>query len=92
MKFGFSRKFVLCCLLSFICSFMTFASSAVVVSFVGKVEVNRNNAWVTLAKGDKVYQGEMISTGFKSELILKFEWLNSRHCTKNNPRPSPFHF
>ena len=73
MKFGFSRKFVLCCLLSFICSFMTFASSAVVVSFIGKVEVNRNNAWVTLAKGDKVYQGEMISTGFKSELILKYQ-------------------
>ena len=43
MKFGFSRKFVLFCLLSFICSFMAFASSAVVVSFVGKVEVNRNN-------------------------------------------------
>ena len=52
---------------------MAFASSAVVVSFVGKVEVNRNNVWVPLAKGDKVYQGEMISTGFKSELILKYQ-------------------
>lgn len=73
MKCVFFRKFVLCCLISFACSFMAFASNAVVVSFIGKVEVNRNNVWVPLAKGDKVYQGEMISTGFKSELILKYQ-------------------
>lgn len=73
MKLNFLRKFVVCCFVSFVVSSVAFASNAVVVSALGKTEVNRNNQWVELAKGDKVYEGEMISTGFKSELVLKYQ-------------------
>jgi hypothetical protein len=49
------------------------ADSATVVSMHGKVEVNRNGAWVALSENDPVSQGEVISTGFKSEAVLKYQ-------------------
>jgi hypothetical protein len=49
------------------------ADSAVVVSLRGKVEVNRNGTWVALSEKGLVSQGEIISTGFKSEAVLKYQ-------------------
>lgn len=49
------------------------ADSAAVVSLKGKVEVNRNGSWVALAENDTVAQGEVISTGFKSEAVLQYQ-------------------
>jgi len=49
------------------------AESAVVVKVQGKVEVNRNGGWVPLAANDSVLQGEVVSTGFKSSALLKYQ-------------------
>jgi|WetSurMetagenome_2_1015567.scaffolds.fasta_scaffold26461_3 hypothetical protein len=49
------------------------ADEATVISLKGKVEVNRKGAWVALAPNDKVAQGEIVSTGFKSEAVLKYQ-------------------
>jgi hypothetical protein len=49
------------------------ADSATVVSLKGKVEVNRNGSWVALAERDTVAQGEVVSTGFKSEAVLQYQ-------------------
>ncbi len=48
-----------------------FAAEGVVSYVKGKVEVQRNNNWVTLNVGDKVSQSETISTGFQSEAKIK---------------------
>jgi hypothetical protein len=52
---------------------ISFASAmeGTVVSTIGKVEIQKGTAWVPLAKGDKVSGGSIISTGFKSEAVLK---------------------
>ena len=68
MKLNFLRKFVVCCFVSFVVSSVAFASNAVVVSALGKTEVNRNNQWVELAKGDKVYEGTMLS--FENDIVV----------------------
>jgi hypothetical protein len=49
------------------------ADSATVVSLKGKVEVDRNGSWIPLAENDTVAQGEIISTGFKSEAVLQYQ-------------------
>ncbi|MFA6855845.1 MAG: FecR domain-containing protein [Treponema sp.] len=54
-------------------AFPVCADSAVVVSLRGKVEVNRNGTWVALSENGLVSQGEVISTGFKSEAVLKYQ-------------------
>ena len=48
-----------------------FASEATVVAVVGKAEVQKGAEWVALNVGDSVEKGAVISTGFKSELLLK---------------------
>ncbi len=59
--------------------FILFASSfcfadsgkAEVVSFSGKVEYQTSEGWIPLKIGDELNQGTIISTGFKSTVVLK---------------------
>ena len=48
-----------------------FAEDATVTFVSGKVEVQRNGAWVALQKGDTVGKSETISTGFQSEAKIQ---------------------
>lgn len=57
----------------FAVSFAAFADSATVVSATGKVEVNRDNVWIPVEKDAEIQSGELVSTGFKSEVILKYK-------------------
>ncbi|MBQ9494134.1 MAG: FecR domain-containing protein [Treponema sp.] len=50
-----------------------FASTATVVSIEGKVEVARKGGWVALSANDTVREGEVISTGFKSKAVIRYE-------------------
>ena len=50
-----------------------FADKAVVLSVTGKVEVERNGAWVPLQKDALISEGDVISTGFKSEAVIKYQ-------------------
>lgn len=50
-----------------------FADSGIVVSTVGKVEVLRNNQWISVGEGDSLEEGEVISTGFNSEMVLRYQ-------------------
>ena len=52
-------------------SFSVFAAEGVVTYIKGKVEVQRNQNWVTLNVGDTINKSEMISTGFQSEVKIK---------------------
>lgn len=52
-------------------SFSVFAAEGVVTYIKGKVEVQRNQNWVTLNVGDRINKSEMISTGFQSEAKIK---------------------
>ena len=66
MKRIISVLFILLLALSF-----ASAMEGTVVSTIGKVEVQKGAAWVPLSKGDKISGGSIISTGFKSEAVLK---------------------
>ena len=56
------------------CVFASLAAMEVkVVEVSGKVEVQRDNKWVAVAKGDILPAGSVISTGFKSEAVLSFD-------------------
>lgn len=50
-----------------------FAMDATVSSVTGKVEVQKNGAWLPVKAGDKLPQGSVVQTGFKSELVLKIK-------------------
>lgn len=52
--------------------FTVFAESASVSFVKGKAEVCRNDVWVQLKMGDIINPSEMISTGFQSELKIKY--------------------
>ena len=56
--------------LAFVAAHSALALEATVVSTSGKVEIQRGNSWVPLNKGDVVYGGAVISTGFKSSAEL----------------------
>ena len=56
--------------LAFVAAHSALALEATVVSTSGKVEIQRGNSWVPLIKGDVVYGGAVISTGFKSSAEL----------------------
>ncbi|QTQ13233.1 FecR domain-containing protein [Treponema parvum] len=43
-----------------------------VISATGKVQVKDGAAWKSLAAGDSIKKGDVISTGFKSEANIKF--------------------
>lgn len=63
------KKIFLAILMCFI-MFSTFALEGVIVDVLGKVEKQSGNSWVALKKGDKLFAGDVISTGFKSEAVL----------------------
>lgn len=65
-------KMLLSMLLTLFVAGPLFAANAKVTYLKGKVEVNRNNAWVALKVGDEVKESETISTGFQSELRLNY--------------------
>jgi hypothetical protein len=70
---GIIRKWFSAGILAVLVIVPLFADSATVVSLKGKVEVNRNGSWIALAENDTVAQGEIISTGFKSEAVLQYQ-------------------
>lgn len=68
-----TKKLITIAVISAVFASALFADSAEVISVKGKVEVNRNDTWVTLNVGDKVSESEMISTGFQSEAKIKYK-------------------
>ncbi len=74
MKFNFYKSFSAIFAVSLI-TFSAFADpmQATVVSAKGKSEVQRAGQWVAIAEGSKLNKGDVIQTGFKSELILKIK-------------------
>lgn len=71
MKLNLVKKTVLA--LALASSALAFAETAKVISVTGKVEVNRKDAWVPLAKDAVLNEGEVISTGFKSEALIQYK-------------------
>jgi len=65
------KTFVLMCILTM--TFALYATSGEVLSMKGKVEVQKAGQWRPAQKGDVLDSGVLISTGFKSELILKVD-------------------
>lgn len=68
----FVSKMIIVMALSVLAASSVFAASAKVTYVKGKVEVSRDNAWVTLKVGDEVKEAETISTGFQSEARLNY--------------------
>lgn len=52
---------------------ISFAMQAEVISAKGKAEVQSGSSWTALKAGDKLSQGAVIQTGFKSEVVLKIK-------------------
>lgn len=76
MKVKLRKFFILTILFSI--SAVCYAETARVTYIRGKVEVNRNNSWVTLKIDDIVNDNDTISTGFQSE--AKIEYKGSIMC------------
>lgn len=74
MNSTFTKSFTTIFAVSLI-TFSSFAEpmQATVVSSKGKSEVQRAGQWVALSEGSKLNKGDVIQTGFKSELILKIK-------------------
>ena len=74
MNSTFNKSFTAIFALSLI-TISTFAEpmQATVVSAKGKSEVQRAGQWVAIAEVSKLNRGDVIQTGFKSELILKIK-------------------
>lgn len=68
------KTFAFICLTLFgsICAFSA-PFEATVVSAKGKTEVQRAGVWTALTIGNSVSRGDVIQTGFKSELIIKMK-------------------
>ena len=58
---------LICCVLA---ALPLFALEAVVVSVVGKAEVQTAQGWQPMKAGEKITKGTLISTGFKSQAGL----------------------
>ena len=69
---SFIRKILfaalLCCVMASLC-----AMEVKVVEVTGKVEVQRDDKWIAVSKGDILPPGSVISTGFKSEAVIAFD-------------------
>lgn len=50
-----------------------FADDALILSTSGTVEIGNNGKWRTAQRGTVVHEGEVISTGFKSEALVRFK-------------------
>ncbi|WP_296022955.1 FecR family protein [uncultured Treponema sp.] len=68
------KTFAFICLTLFgsVCAFSA-PFEATVVSAKGKTEVQRAGIWTALKTGNSVSRGDVIQTGFKSELIIKIK-------------------
>ena len=66
-------KLLLALALAFVAAHSALALEATVISTSGKVEIQRGNSWAPLNKGDVVYGGAVISTGFKSSAELNIQ-------------------
>lgn len=71
MKSGLIKKYILAVL--FASCTLVFAETATVISVTGKVELNRNEKWLPVQKDTIIREGEVISTGFKSEALVKYK-------------------
>ena len=56
--------------LSVLGGFSLFANEGTVTYLKGKAEVHRNDSWIQLKLGDSVYNSDVISTGFQSEVKI----------------------
>lgn len=65
-------KSIICSLALTLAAGSVFAANATVVSVTGKVEVSRNNAWVPVSANSSIAEGEVISTGFNSEALIRY--------------------
>ncbi len=66
-----SRKIIALCACFLVLVSSAFALTGKIVSVSGKVEVQNGSRWMALSAGDELDAGAVISTGFKSEAILK---------------------
>ncbi|MCR4630735.1 MAG: FecR family protein [Treponema sp.] len=66
------KKSILFSVFFLLCIFAMNAGPAEVTYIRGKVEVCRNDVWVPLKIGDKIYERETISTGFQSEAKIRY--------------------
>lgn len=73
MNARMTKTFLLGMVLVCFSAFSMFADSATVVSLQGKVEVSRGGKWVELSAKSKVSEGEVISTGFKSQAVIQYQ-------------------
>lgn len=71
MKKNFLKRFFTVSLLSLTAGSFMFAAEAKVISTKGKVEVQKEGAWVALAEGDSLEKGALISTGFNSQAVIR---------------------
>ena len=67
------KKSVCAALAAFCVALPLCAVSATVVSAEGKVEVERGGKWIPLSANAAVSEGEIISTGFKSKAVLRYQ-------------------
>ena len=74
MNFTVNIKKDVCAAFAVLCIALPLcAASAKVVSAEGKVEVERKGKWIPLSANDTVSEGEVISTGFKSKAVLRYQ-------------------
>lgn len=59
-----------------LCTVALVALDAQIVEVTGTVEIGRNGSWRPATKGSTVSVGETISTGFKSQVLLKIDGSN----------------
>lgn len=72
MKKSFFKIVMLCSLFALL-NVAAFADDAIVTSVKGKVEVSHGgDTWKALAVGDTVSESDVVSTGFQSEVRIKY--------------------
>lgn len=71
MKKKLIKLFIALCFMIF-AGVELFAENAVVTYVKGKVEVLRNDKWIQLEIGDSIFPSETVSTGFQSEVKIKY--------------------
>lgn len=64
------KKYLFCILMAL--PVFGFCNKAIVVSVVGKAEVKRNGVLITLLQDTTINEGEVITTGFKSEVVVRY--------------------
>lgn len=65
-------KLIAALFISILCSSFSFADDAIIMSVIGTVEIGKEGNWKPASKGSIVKEGDLISTGFKSEALIRF--------------------